>query len=243
VQACVLGGVVLCSALAIYVTAGLALQRPDFLRIAAVSASQLRADYSVDPLDTSLQPPLDPAVIQAAAADEAALVRTVTTAPPPAGAVELPSDVPATGTPSQATDTSPQAPATRTTPARSTPVPDDSPTPDNTPTPANTATPVPKPTDTPVPPPTVTPVPTETPTPCLFAEVFDGALCRKPTNTPAPKPTATATPAPTRTPRPTRTPLIIDCVKFPSLPIDVDSSLVCTPTPTATPKKDDTTGN
>jgi hypothetical protein len=127
---------VICSAVAIYLVAGLALHRPDLLHIDAVTASQLTADYSADPFGAPLLPPLDPAIVEEASGDDLALAQPRGQAAPPDSAPEA--------TPENTPEPAP-SPATRQT---RTPAPDDTETPEPEPTSTREPelTPTPEPT-------------------------------------------------------------------------------------------------
>ena len=195
----IFAGIVL-SMLATYAVAGLALHRPDVLRIDGAGASQLVADYSSDEGLPS-RPPLSPGVIDAAAGDAAALDPGANPPPAPTPVPSVtPAPIPSTTTPVPVPPDSPQPRPTATR----------EPEPTRTPEPRATATNTPLPQT-----PTVTPRPTRTPGPtrtlvpvCLTPRIslgdvsaqglFDDPpkhLCSTPTTTP----TRTATPAPQAT--------------------------------------------
>jgi outer membrane biosynthesis protein TonB len=160
---------------ALYAAATLALERPRLLRIDAAAASTLRADYSVDARSLPLRPPLDPAIVGAAAADERALDpdAPAPVARPTPSATPLPSATPTT----PPTATFEPAPT-------STDTPEPPPTPTATPEPAPspTSTLEPEPTDTPEPKPTRTPDPCKTPAP--WEDLSYSGLTECPTATP-----------------------------------------------------------
>lgn len=241
---------------AIYVTAGLALQRAGVLELGLAQASQLRADYSKDPQDARSLQPLSAAIIADAAKDTrrdeanspSGAMRTPTTdAAPDVEYEESPDDA------KPKNDQATQAPRpTRTVRATEAP-----------------STKTPSPTDTPAPCLLIVlcgPAPTDTPDPC--DERPSGQNCRPtPTNTPKPEPTSTptltltptatrtpkcrlpgdnsgpgsgnsgsgnnvctVTPTPTRTPSATPTPKCLLQLPLPGLP-----GLLCTPTRTPQP--------
>lgn len=168
------------------IAAGLALHRPAVSHLTLETRSRLVADYSSDPLAQRLEP-LSPAVIKAAADDEAELAPAVqiTEEPsPPAGPAQIPtSTATAVGSPRATATPTPRFP-TSPTPANSTPQPT------STRAAARTSTPGPSPTATVFKPTaTFTPQPTFTPTP-------------KPTETPKATATPPNTPQPTYTPKP-----------------------------------------
>lgn len=200
---------------AVFAAASLALARPNTMDLDATTASTLKADYSADDRSIVL-PPLDPAIIAAAASDEALLPspRAGDRAAAPASAIETPAtnadgtvlpggdeddaddDQPPEATPRPGETVRPKSTSTLA-PGTAVPAPTDRP--------AATATPNrcllgvndvvclptlgPKPTNTPKPVNT-TPAPTITP--------------RPPTSTPTPRPTDTPVPSPTRTSTPTK---------------------------------------
>jgi len=182
------------SAAAIYLAAGLALQRPDLVRIAAATASQLTADYSTDPLGAPVLQPLDPGIVEEASGDDAALAQ------PTAPGQVVPRDTAPEATPEYTVEPTPAPPAR----------------PSGTPSPADTETPEPAPTSTREPASTPTPEPTVD-----ICKVFPSACY---TATPKPTvdicdifPTSCYTKTPTPQPTPTRTPtpLVDICDVFP----------------------------
>jgi hypothetical protein len=201
-----MAGVVAC-AIVIYVTAGIALQRADVLRLGRASASELTADYSADPRDQGTRPRLDPAIVAAAARDERAFERapTAATSPTPTSTADNGSK-PATK-PTETTRVTPGATSTQTavteptstrTRVPGTPTPTEvtkeTPTPTLEPKPTETSTPEAKPTST------VPPSPTRTQRPCRLPGSSGGGSNSGPGSaeecTPTPKPTLTPTPKP-----------------------------------------------
>jgi len=180
---------------ATYVAATLALMRPDSWRIDVALASHLAVDYSRDPHDAPMRAPLDPAVADAASADEQVLLDPSATAT----RIARPGQTGASATPALDVTPAPSLEPTRDTAATKTPKPT------KTSEPHETATPRPVPTGTPEPKPTKTP----TPIACkggliiIIEEDGDDHECASPT------------PRPTKTPLPEPTKIVVDCDLYP----------------------------